>query len=87
MFCPVCGNIKNKTKYTIHSFRILECLNCHHRFTDKEANQEETLKIYSAQYFFGGKDGYSNYLLKGFKSCISKNLIIPYHGGGLICPL
>lgn len=42
----------------------MDCLSCNHRFTELNLNPEKVRKIYSDDYFFGGKDGYPDYTLE-----------------------
>lgn len=46
-----------KLDYWIH-----ECKKCKHHFTHLKATHEHTQKIYDDDYFFGGGDGYPDYL-------------------------
>lgn len=45
-----------------NGFEILECKACNHRFIQIKNSQTHVEKVYSDRYFFGGKDGYPNYL-------------------------
>lgn len=43
-------------------FPIKECTHCGHRFTQLKEMEGHLDKVYSDEYFFGGKDGYPGYL-------------------------
>ncbi|MBX2933007.1 MAG: class I SAM-dependent methyltransferase [Ferruginibacter sp.] len=45
-------------------FPIKECTHCGHRFTQLKEMEGHLDKVYSDEYFFGGKDGYPGYLLE-----------------------
>jgi 2-polyprenyl-3-methyl-5-hydroxy-6-metoxy-1,4-benzoquinol methylase len=64
MRCPIGGKESYRQKFVVNGYRIMECIECQHAFTDLTINQEEVKKIYSDQYFFGGKDGYPDYTLE-----------------------
>lgn len=59
-------NLCNEKKHTWlvkNGCTIVECDKCGHRFTQVVADVENHVKeIYSDDYFFGGKQGYPNYL-------------------------
>ena len=43
-------------------YPILECKKCGYRFIEISNREDHLAKVYSDDYFFGGKDGYPNYL-------------------------
>jgi len=63
MLCPLCN--KDSTRiFQKHGYGILECEACRHRFAEIEHSSDHIVNIYSDSYFFGGKDGYPDYLNK-----------------------
>ena len=65
MKCPVCGEEKNTPKFTINTYRIVECQICSHEFAEVRATRDSVDQIYSDEYFFGGEDGYPDYTIEG----------------------
>jgi len=53
-----------KLLFTKEHYPILECTQCGHRFTEISDKENHLSKVYGDEYFFGGKDGYPNYLNK-----------------------
>jgi Zn ribbon nucleic-acid-binding protein len=64
MKCPLCENSNTVDKFEINSYRILDCPACGHRFTGLKLNKENIKEIYSDNYFFEGKEGYTDYTLE-----------------------
>lgn len=63
----VCHSIKTCSEgknilFTKNGYTIQECKTCHHRFCTIDNSQSHTDKVYDDSYFFGGKEGYPNYL-------------------------
>jgi 2-polyprenyl-3-methyl-5-hydroxy-6-metoxy-1,4-benzoquinol methylase len=56
-----CQEEKNKI-FIVNGHKILECIKCEHRFTCTQNIEAHLKNVYSDKYFFGGKDGYTNYL-------------------------
>lgn len=64
MGCPFGGKESYHQKFVVKGYRIMECDECQHAFTDLTIGLQEVEKIYSDDYFFGGKDGYPDYTLE-----------------------
>lgn len=64
MNCPVCNNDNTQLKFLKNGFRILNCFNCNHVFTDFKPTAKEVEEIYSDDYFFKGGAGYDDYTLE-----------------------
>ena len=60
--CPICENETEIKFLQIQDYELLECKTCDHVFLDQELANDHVSRIYSDDYFEGGKDGYSNYL-------------------------
>ena len=57
-----CNNPK-RTVFIKGTYPIMECTRCKHRYSPPPATGEAHIKnVYNTDYFFGGEDGYSNYL-------------------------
>jgi 2-polyprenyl-3-methyl-5-hydroxy-6-metoxy-1,4-benzoquinol methylase len=63
MNCQVCGGTASFA-FTKNEYKIMRCDNCHHHFTDLLVTSEKVNEIYSDKYFFGGEEGYPDYLLE-----------------------
>lgn len=59
--CPVCG-APSATAFTLGSYAIADCPSCHHRFLASALSETHLASIYDDSYFFGGGDGYDDYL-------------------------
>ena len=62
-----CGNITGCgedriTCFEKNSYPVFECEKCGHRFVKVKDTNNHIDKVYSDRYFFGGGDGYPNYL-------------------------
>jgi 2-polyprenyl-3-methyl-5-hydroxy-6-metoxy-1,4-benzoquinol methylase len=64
MNCPVCNNENTQLKFLKNGFRILNCRNCSHVFTDFKPTEKEVEDIYSDDYFHKGGAGYDDYTLE-----------------------
>ena len=64
MECAICQH-RTKRVFDIGTYRIIECLNCNHRMVDTDGVAIDIKSIYSDDYFFGGREGYPNYLEEG----------------------
>lgn len=61
--CPVCRfQQSNPLMKDESQYRILSCGNCKHEYLDFEPRSDHISKIYSDDYFNGGKDGYPDYI-------------------------
>ncbi|MEL7341146.1 MAG: class I SAM-dependent methyltransferase, partial [Bacteroidota bacterium] len=60
--CEVCGDKYAKPLFAVNHINILECHNCQHRYADFIPTEDTMNSIYGDEYFFGGKDGYPDYL-------------------------
>jgi 2-polyprenyl-3-methyl-5-hydroxy-6-metoxy-1,4-benzoquinol methylase len=69
MNCTVCESNNTEIAFFKNEYRILNCKDCGHLFTDLIITDEKIDILYSDDYFFGGTDGYNNYLLE-------KNILI-----------
>ena len=61
MDCAICQN-QAKRIFQKNGYWILECKACHHRFAEISTSADLSNQVYQDDYFFGGKDGYPNYL-------------------------
>jgi SAM-dependent methyltransferase len=59
--CPVCL-AATRRRYVLHTFPILGCVECGHRFADFRPAPDHVQSVYSDGYFFGGQSGYDDYL-------------------------
>lgn len=64
MNCTVCESTNTEVAFLKNEYRILKCKDCGHLFTDEIVTAEKIDILYSDDYFFGGTDGYNNYLLE-----------------------
>ena len=64
MFCPVCEDKTGQMAFMKDSYRILHCPECGHSYTELVVGEEEIGRIYSDDYFYGGKAGYPDYTLE-----------------------
>ncbi len=61
--CPVCRSQQSNPLMKDESrYRILSCGSCKHEYLDFEPRSDHVLKIFSDDYFNGGKDGYPDYI-------------------------
>lgn len=63
MDCQICGG-KGSETFVKNGFAILRCINCNHYFVDLKITTEKVYEIYSDSYFYGGGEGYPDYLLE-----------------------
>lgn len=56
-----CHHVKNEV-FVKDGYHIFECDKCLHRFSEVANIENHISKVYSDNYFFGGKAGYPNYL-------------------------
>ena len=61
MDCPICQNLSDRI-FQKNGFWIRECKSCHHRYTEITPSGDHPEQIYQDDYFFGGADGYPDYL-------------------------
>ena len=64
MNCPVCNSINTKLKFLKNDYKILDCLECGHLFTDFQPTPRDVQEYYSDDYFFKGGAGYDDYTLE-----------------------
>ena len=65
MNCTVCESNNNpEVSFLKNEYRILNCKDCNHLFTDVILTPENVDVIYSDDYFFGGGAGYDDYTLQ-----------------------
>ena len=64
MNCTVCESNNNEVSFLKNEYRILNCTDCNHFFTDFAVSPEKLDAIYSDDYFFGGGVGYNDYILQ-----------------------
>jgi SAM-dependent methyltransferase len=62
--CNSIVNCKEEKKhiFNINGYFILECKICGHRFCKIDDIENHLSNVYSDDYFYGGKDGYPNYI-------------------------
>ncbi|RZK11205.1 MAG: class I SAM-dependent methyltransferase [Flavobacterium sp.] len=59
--CPVCQQERNKEKYQIRGWKIVECESCKFVHVNPRLEKKELLKIYSSNYFDNKEVGYYHY--------------------------
>lgn len=64
MNCTICNSNKIEFRFLKNEFRILNCRNCNHVFTDFKPTAKEVEEIYSDDYFLKGGTGYDDYTLE-----------------------
>lgn len=62
--CPLCASTSEKL-FNKDGYDICSCSNCEHVFAAYDVPSDHVRRIYGDEYFFGGGDGYPNYLLEG----------------------
>jgi SAM-dependent methyltransferase len=60
MLCPLCRS-ESKFAFEAKGFRLLDCVQCTHRFAEIGADEMHVSAIYDDSYFSGGGAGYSDY--------------------------
>lgn len=60
--CPVCTDVARPSGIQKDEFRVYHCDGCTHRFVNLATSPAHVETIYDDSYFFGGGDGYPNYL-------------------------
>jgi SAM-dependent methyltransferase len=60
-FCPVCAETA-VFRFRLGPYSVLDCPVCHHRFSPDALRDNHVQCVYSDDYFFGGGDGYDDYL-------------------------
>ena len=61
--CPLCGTTA-VVVFRVGRFEIADCPSCDHRFSPGVAGPGHVETVYDDSYFFGGGDGYKDYLLE-----------------------
>ena len=64
MNCTLCESTNTEVAFFKNKYRILQCKDCNHLFTDLILTTEKVDAIYSDDYFFGGGAGYDDYTLQ-----------------------
>ncbi len=64
ILCPMCAS-SSKKWFSKEGCGICVCRGCDHVFADYDPPPDHVRRIYGDQYFFGGGNGYPNYLLEG----------------------
>lgn len=59
--CAVCG-APSEPAFSLGSFVIADCPSCQHRFLANPLSDTHLASVYDDSYFFGGGDGYDDYL-------------------------
>ncbi len=59
--CPACGMTAHAV-FDVGAYEIADCDVCHHRFSAGAISTDHLSVNYSDAYFFGGGDGYDDYL-------------------------
>jgi SAM-dependent methyltransferase len=59
--CPICSRESTRL-FQKHGYWIRSCKTCRHRFAEIDPGNDHIKKIYGDDYFFGGGDGYPDYL-------------------------
>jgi SAM-dependent methyltransferase len=62
--CPLCGE-DAVPAFRLGDYRIADCPACGHRFVGNRPAQDHVSTVYGDDYFFGGGDGYDDYLAEG----------------------
>lgn len=62
--CVVCSH-ELKQVFEKNNVPVLECADCRYRAADMDVTSDHTDRLYADDYFFGGGDGYSDYLNDG----------------------
>jgi SAM-dependent methyltransferase len=60
-FCPVCTETA-VFRFRLEPYSVFDCPVCHHRFSPDALRDNHVQSVYSDDYFFGGGDGYDDYL-------------------------
>ena len=63
MQCQICGGA-GTLAFLKNNYRIVQCTNCSHYYTDVKVASEIVNEIYSDSYFYDGGSGYSDYTLE-----------------------
>lgn len=61
MICPICSGATHQL-FRKHGYWIRECRVCRHQCADIVPSEDHVERIYDDHYFFGGADGYPDYL-------------------------
>lgn len=61
MNCPIC-NSTTRSLFKKNGIWILSCESCTHCFADVSPSSNHVSRVYSNEYFQGGKNGYKDYL-------------------------
>lgn len=61
--CPICGQASQRL-FEKYSCWLRGCADCQHRFAEYLASAEHAKDVYDGDYFFGGGDGYADYLIE-----------------------
>jgi SAM-dependent methyltransferase len=59
--CPLCGG-DGVPAFRLGAFSIADCPACGHRFVANSPDPDHVAAVYGDAYFFGGGDGYDDYL-------------------------
>lgn len=64
ILCPMC-EARGKKMFDKEGYDICHCARCDHMFADYAPPADHVRRVYRDEYFFGGGDGYPNYLAEG----------------------
>lgn len=59
--CPLCGG-RGVPAFRLGAFAVADCRACGHRFVANRPDPDHVATVYGDGYFFGGGDGYDDYL-------------------------
>lgn len=59
--CPVCFSNNKRAKYSIQTWKIVECTNCRFVYVNPRLEKKELLKLYESDYFDNQLVGYFHY--------------------------
>lgn len=62
--CPLCGG-NGVPAFRLGAFGVADCPACGHRFVTNRPEPDHVATVYGDDYFFGGGDGYDDYLAEG----------------------
>lgn len=61
--CPVCGAAARPV-FAVDGYSVADCGACGHRFSPDAVREDHLGSVYGDAYFFGGGDGYDDYLIE-----------------------
>ncbi len=61
--CPLCGAVA-RPAFATNGYTVADCSACGHRFCASPLAEAHLATVYGDSYFFGGGDGYDDYLVE-----------------------